>query len=120
MEESALKVLYERRETQEEHLIVQLPVQLRCLHFYTKKLVQVVTKSRNLVLIVQKRILTIFLFPASAGSRWSINCQAVLRDVKGMARRRTLFQKITCSLLKLCSGQIEELKERIGRGRKGC
>ena len=34
--------------------------------------------------------------------------------------RRTLFQKITCSLLKLCSGQIEELKERIGRGRKGC
>ena len=33
---------------------------------------------------------------------------------------RILFQKITCSLLKLCSGQIEELKERIGRGRKGC
>ena len=37
MEESALKVSYERRETQEEHLIVQLPVQLRCLHFYTVK-----------------------------------------------------------------------------------
>ena len=43
---------------------------------------------------------------------------SLLRDVKGVARRRTLFQKITCSLLKLCSGQIEELKERIGRGRK--
>ena len=69
------EVSYERRETQEEHLIVQLPVQLRCLRFYTKKLVQVVTKGRNLVLIVQKRILMNFLFPASAGSRWSINCQ---------------------------------------------
>ena len=56
-----------------------------------------------------KLILTNFLFPASTG-----------RDVKGVACRRTLFQKIMCSLLKLCSGQIEELKERIGRGRKGC
>ena len=49
-----IDVLYERRETQEDHLIVQLPIQLRCLHFYTKKLVQVVTKGWNLVLIVQK------------------------------------------------------------------
>ena len=45
---------------------------------------------------------------------------SLLRDVKGVACQRTLFQKIMCSLLKLCSGQIEELKERIGRGRKGC
>ena len=53
MEESVLKS-HERRETQEEHLTVQLPVQLRCLHFYTKKLVQVVTKGRHLVLIMCK------------------------------------------------------------------
>ena len=30
----------------------------------------------------------------------------LLRDVKGLARQQTLFQKITFSLLKLCSGQI--------------
>ena len=29
---------------------------------------------------------------------------SLLRDVKGVACRRTLFQKSTCSLLKLCSG----------------
>ena len=46
--------------------------------------------------------------------------QKVIFDVKGVARRRTLFQKITCSQLKLCSGKIEELKERVGRGRNGC
>ena len=28
-----IDVLYERRETQEDHLIVQLPIQLGCLHF---------------------------------------------------------------------------------------
>ena len=43
---------------------------------------------------------------------------SLLRDVKGMMRRRTMFQKIMCSLLKLCSGQIKELKEKIDRGRK--
>ena len=72
----ALPLSYRRLVVARPLLIVQLPVQLRCLHFYTKKLVQVVTNGRSLVLIVQKRILTNFLFPASAGSRWSINCQA--------------------------------------------
>ena len=76
------------------------------------KEVQVVTKGRNLVLhvIVQKRIL--------------MNLKGLPPGKDGQStvklNRQTLFQKIMCSLLKLCSGQIEELKERTGRGRKGC
>ena len=63
------------------------------------------------MLIVQKRILT------------NLKGLPLGKDGQSTVKlnRRTLFQKITCSLLKLCSGQIEELKDRIGRGsRKGC
>ena len=71
-----IEVSYERQETQEEHLIVQLPVQLRCLHFYTKKLVQVSCDQRSESSANCAKANIDEFKGASAGKRWSINCQA--------------------------------------------
>ena len=119
MEESALK----SHITGEEHLIVQLPVSsTEMFTFLHKKVSSSCDQRPESSANCAKTNIDEFSVPRFRRKQMvnQLYMPSLLRDVKGVGRRQTLFSKITCSLLKLCSGHIEELKERLDRERKGC